>query len=522
MQIPVTVLEQIKESEKSKKKEELLKKKHVLLLALSTLRINKEKEVVKSTLECEGEIIGEYYYQLEPVILYMKNKNIRIDYVMILSTAETSKNREFIVEGDQRNESAESYFREFIKNELGDNTEVISMPEKSSDVETVKTVISKLRSIKKSEKDISLSIDIHGGFRNTQMLIQSIITLLQYEDILPSEIYSVSYNDESRTGSVLSANNTYDINNYVAGMSEFLSYGRSRSLELYYSGRDKKFINLIKEISDAIQLCQIVRFDSAINRMKDYINSYSEKGDYNDLFISSIKASYGKLMFKKGKNAVINKVKWCVDNDFVQQALTIIESQMPDEFIKRQIISYKTDKGRVKLYQKEKWGKLKEIVGGINLKRALEKAKPEWEEAINYSLIPWIRENCCEKEKDDKGKEKYIERVRILGGDENKYYDLEIEDDCLSKYCIIKNVDDNHNVIKLEFLVNNDIKADDKKDLARLLSLHLALKTERNNTNHASSNSDATLSEVKTAIYAYINLAEKVFNALKKKNAEKK
>ncbi len=400
MQIPVAVLEQIEILEKKRIENETLKKKHILFLALSTLRISKEsRNIEKSTLECAGESIGEYHYQLEPVVLYLKNKNIRVDYVVMLTTSDTGIKQEFIIDGVQRNESAESYFTDFIKRQFGDNTSILPIPETGSDIETVKTVINQLREIRNTEEEISLSIDIHGGFRNTQMLIQSIITLLQYENIIPSEIYSVNYNESTLMGSIVFAKNTYDINNYVAGMSEFLSYGRSRSLEFYYRDRDREFIDLIKEISDSIQLCHILKFDRAIKKMSEYVDNYEDKGDYNDLFISSIKAAYGELMDQRGRNKVVNKVKWCVDNDFVQQSLTIIESQMPGEFLQRNVISYKTDNdSRVRLYQENRLGELIEIHGGINFKEAIEYKKPEWETIINYSIIPWIRENCCEKQ----------------------------------------------------------------------------------------------------------------------------
>lgn len=516
MQIPVAVMEQVREYEKNREENERLKKKHVLFLALSTLRIDKNtREIEKSRLICKDELIGDYYYQLEPIVLYLKNKIICVDYIVMLGTDATNTKYDFIVDGKEKNESAESYFTGFIRNELGDNTKIISVQENNTDVETVKAVINKLREIKESEKDITLSIDLHGGFRNTQMLIQSIITLLQYENILPSEIYSIVYDEGSRTGEIVFAKDTYDINNYLTGMSEFLSFGRSKSLELYYKDRDREFTDLIKEISDSIQLCHILRFDNAIKKMNDYIDNYQEKGDYNDLFISSIESSYGDLMDKKGRNKVVNKVKWCVENDFIQQALTIIESQMPKEFLQRNVISYKTDgEQKVKLYQEDVQGGLNEISGGIILEDAIEYKKPDWETTINYSIIPWIRENCCDKVEGQKGKTIYVDRIEIAGDSAEKYYNIWIDNNCLSQDCIIRGVDYHRNVIKLGFALNPKLKDKDRRNLARLFMLHNALKNERNGANHASSKARAFVDEVKTAILAYISLSQKIFDVV--------
>ena len=358
---------------------------------------------------------------MEPIILYLKSQNIKVDYVVMLGTKKTGDKYSFTIDNELKHESAESYFNKYILSKLGDDTQVLLIKEKESDVETVKAVINEFRQIKKKEKDIKLSIDMHGGLRNTQMLIQNIITLLQYESILPDEIYSVSYDNNLRVGNMTFVKDTYDINYYVAGMSEFMSFGRSRTLESYYKDKDQDFIELIKEISDSIQLCQIERFDTAIDRMRNYVNKYQEKGVYNDLFISAIRSSYGELMFKKGKKRVINKIKWCVRNDFLQQALTIIESQMPKEFIEQNIIDFKTEDGsRVKLYQKTKDGELREIVGGIVLKDAINHKKQNWEKLENYALILWIKENCCDKKfTKENGKKKqkpdYINRITISG-----------------------------------------------------------------------------------------------------------
>lgn len=327
---------------------------NILFVALSTFHIDeKTREIIPSKAVDEDGELGLYYYQMEPVILLLKKMNVKIDKVFMLGTAKTSAVKEFKIKDKSYNTSENDYFESFIKSILGRDVYVELLEEKTSDIDTVKLVIGKLRECNKNN-DIRLSIDIHGGLRDTQMLIQSIITLLKYERIVPEDIYTVNYDPKERKGIIELANETYDINRYVLGMSEFLSYGRVKSLEEYYAKSDNRFIEIVKEISDSIQLCHIRKFDSGIKKMHEYVEGYINNDTYDDIFIDSIKASFGQLMDKKERNMVTNKVRWCVENDFIQQALTIIESQMPTELLNRNVLEYETDQDKqVDLYEED-------------------------------------------------------------------------------------------------------------------------------------------------------------------------
>lgn len=503
--------------------------KNVIMLSLSTFNPNKDGELEPCRLKYKEKDLEQYYYQLEPILNLYRHLNKGVDAVIYLYTQRTMDKRTVIINGQKRTVSEKEYFEELVKAKFGDTTELKPI-EVSQETETVKDVINGIRELNHSESNqndkLSLTIDIHGGFRDTQMIIQSIITLLRFESIIPKEIYTVTFDDSNRVGYIKPADETYDINNYVSAMSEFLTYGRSQSLERYYSNHpDKELVRIIKSISDSIQLCHIKGFDDAIKDMKNYVDTYKESGSYNDIFIKSIEASYGELMSKKGRTKVINKVKWCVDHDFVQQALTIIESQMPSELRQRQVIDYKYDKDEneqtVRLYQEDDLGNLREIEGGISLSKALSYRKPEWESEINFSMIPWIRENYCDKKTDPNGYSRYENRITISGVDKNSYLQMPIKNWQMQKSCRIKPVNMNRNLIELGFKISQKLTRDGKENFARLLTLHLALKDCRNESNHAVSRKRPGVDEVKQAIYAYIDLTNLILDEMKSKKTER-
>ncbi len=513
MEIPAEIVKKISNYEEKKKRV-------VLFMLLSTFP--NENILTPCELEYKGEIIGTYYYQLEPVFLLLHYLEIVPSEVVFLCTKDTLSEKEFVCEGKKIINSEKGYIESWIKERWPD-TKCHEIVDEGKEVDTINKVLTELRNIN-NVSDMNLIMDIHGGRRNLQMMTQGIITLLRYEKIIPWEVYTVLFDKTKARGEIMPANSTYDVNQYVAGMNEFLSYGRSNTLEEYYKDKDSELVKIIREISDSIQLCHILKFDEAIKRMGDYINDRrnnkdKKKDDYSDLFINTIEKAYGELIDSKGRNKVINKVKWCVDNDFIQQALTIIESRMPNELLQRNIIAYDYDyydEKKVKLFYEGKNGKLNEIPGGVDLMSAIEYGKPEWESTINNLLIPWMRKNCCiEVWNEKRHRIDYIGRLVIEGTEIDKYVNYNVDGLDLSKK-YKKIVDQNKNVIEIGFKINGMLDDEGVRNLIRFFMLHLELKDQRNVSNHANSKQRAGVDEVKTAIYAYIILMKKIFVSIGK------
>ena len=137
-------------------------------------------------------------------------------------------------------------------------------------------------------------------------------------------------------------------------------------------------------------------------------------------------------------------------------------------------------------------------------------SKKGWESRINYSMVPWIRENLLER---DENQNRYINLMKIDGTDKNRYINWDInstQSTFLNDIKISFRNNGQQQYIKLKFDINKNLSSDGKYNLARLLMLHMALKDCRNESNHASSKERATIEEVKQAIYAYVELTKKV------------
>ena len=51
-----------------------------------------------------------------------------------------------------------------------------------------------------------------------------------------------------------------------------------------------------------------------------------------------IRDSYGDELLDNSKRKTINEIKWCIEKDFIQQALTLVESKMPKEIIEHNFL----------------------------------------------------------------------------------------------------------------------------------------------------------------------------------------
>lgn len=486
--------------------------KTVLFLGLSTFNLSKDIETEQQILKenCllyKGNNIGRYFYQMEPILLLYKHLDLQIDEVIYLYTSKTEENKTFICDELELNTSARAYFDKRVEVLFpGCKSEGVEEVD-NQDVLTVKKVINRIRECCKAE-DIQLVIDNHGGLRSTYILIQGIISLLKFEGINPDIIYTVEHDRDKSVGEIKRSN---DISSFIAGMNEFLTYGRPNTLEAYYegTGKEEKLVKIMRDISDSIQLCQISDFDNSIKEMSEYIANYKEEGNYTDLFIESVKKSYGSLMDQKARNKVTNKIKWCVDNDYIQQALTIIESQMPDEFERRNVVNYIYDDVENKEVKRYRIvfsdGTRSEIEdGSIKLKDALENAKQDWERTINYAFVRWLQKNC-NSEFDISESEDYDYKNRDSGDSlMDRVREIYLSMDNRRQY-----------IVKLGFKIHDDL---DIRQVKNLFELHLALKAYRNQTNHSSGRNRPGVNAVKAAIYSYIDMADEMIDKVKKNN----
>lgn len=542
------------------------KNKNILLLALSTFTYG---ELNTSYFKYEGQDHPEeYVYQLEPVpeMLLEKfrdeNNGEKLDEIIVLSTDQGTNPVEKVWNKDRRkfrlvSESGskvspyqffkyriKTYIDQKIKDSSDDKypldfklIEIKSTTQDNGVQEAISRILDEIRSDK--NKDAQLYIDMHGGPRDQQDLLTSVISLLQFEDsanskrLKPENVFNVAYNNSKRTSTIQRARDTITIQNFVSGIHEVINYARTESLEEFIrmkkdwnlNGYESRLINAMKGLAQSIQLMDLSNFQTQENNLYDLLqtdqfDNYKDNANeasYIFMFIDSIKQSYREL-FENGRSTP-NEIRWCMKKGFYQQALTLIESKMPYYYMDHNFIKYSQEiykslpkSNSYKICIKDthngdyneyyKYSDLFEPSPDIDEEEALKREKEKekyatW--AFNNKVNWMIQRDVDPYDKDLRSN--IVKFKSKLDNYENKSDIESIKLKQIGKIRISKDIDDLRNTA---FYLEND-------DLYELILYHSCLKVLRNIANHGETIENLVEKvDVKDMVDDYLKIVEKL------------
>lgn len=493
---------------------------NVLLLALSTVS-NGKLNCFSYQYRDEPSFNG--YYQLEPIPKFLnekleKEKQEHLDYIITLNTKEVNSsvldtvicNSKNGIEYEFCNITAKIFFEKMLCNgqkAFQQIPKIISIPIDVDDIiPGIILAMNQLRELKEKSNDFNLYIDMHGGPRNTQMTFQTILSLLKHESIYPSAIYTIIMN-KSKPNTIKDDTKYFDYIDFVSGMNEFLNFGKPISIKSLNNLNDlslRDFTEKANQVADALTLCDMSVFQKSLEDMSNWLNNREIKQDsLLELFIKNIRMDYGVLL--KEDHDVIDEIQWCLTKGYLQQALTLIESKMPEELFKKGIFHYDEN---FMLEIKKDPNKSK-----IKVKDAIECAKAmqhrEWESDINFVFIKWIKAlNIFDK--DDNGKQIIFE----LNKTHQEYLNFSMQSTPNFNNKVFLTISYKKNVL-LKVMLKKGIYIDQYlQDMCmRFLILHYTLKQERNIANHAIGERKTNVYDIKEAIAGYIDLARILYRA---------
>ena len=261
------------------------------------------------------------------LISLLKSKKDKIDKIITVVTKEAETSfMEF--------EKMLKMYTEEIQTEL---PEVIKISD-TDEVETIKNVVSKI------EKGDSLYIESTGGLRNTTYTLMTIVRLLEFSEI---KLKKVVYSDRN-SHKIKDITETYKMYNLINAVNSFTSYGNSSELNKFFNGSKnesiKKVISAMKDLSEDIMLCRtdLKKHLKTLNKSLKELESGSTNINEKDtaLFISLVDIIRKKFYLTSGNNKIEepNVIKWCLDNNFIQQAVTIYAERIPEYLYKMKFV----------------------------------------------------------------------------------------------------------------------------------------------------------------------------------------
>lgn len=567
----------LKVQEKENQLHELVKdiksnpnEKNVLLLAMSTLP---GKKGVTRYFEKNSSVDGNYLSQLEPVpkmlaeVLSKEDK--KIDYIYVLNSWQTENKKVFVSNDESKNIYYSNEYKEYTAFEyfkercasLVDSENIINISlEKVKDkVEVSQALYDFTNQLIELTKDstINLYVDIHGGLRDSFTVVDSVLMLMKnMYNVNLVDMYSVKQKDVKTGYEVVSVKNEYTIYDFVGGMHEFLSFGRSNGLIKYVEEEMEKesddselheknqaLVDAINMFSDGISLNQAGLFSDRLSELAGKVNGVSYKKNFGivkQLISNNYVAYIDKIENKNGeqsrydllgieKNYLPAQLKWCLDKDLLQQTLTLIESVMIEFLISEGIVSYPEC---IEDYKDafDDWVNLSLFEYGSNRTRIM---KCNGEECEMYpgqpmSYFKEYTEFFCRMDNDlaEQGKSKieieneilrriYNHRNRSINP--NEYY-LKCENsvyrDCQYGIRAGRMRYEKFDIPLVERLRNNSDYVD---EFYKLLFIHRGLKMYRNKVSHANAEESIRLSkdDLRRWIELYIEVLDKLMRDAK-------
>lgn len=200
------------------------------------------------------------------------------------------------------------------------------------------------------EDTVTLHVDLTGGPRTAIMLMLAIIRLVAYQGIQIGSISYANLDNESNTITVYESKDIYFLFDMIAGFSEFTHYGDANTLRHYFDQTNtedeltSQLLSKMGDFSEAISLSSRGLFQSSVegidtlftniaNRPQD--NSQFELGIFQ-LMRNKIQESYETILSDPEDDLVY--IEWCLQNDYLQQALALFIEYVPRTILKEKII----------------------------------------------------------------------------------------------------------------------------------------------------------------------------------------
>ena len=163
-------------------------------------------------------------------------------------------------------------------------------------------------------------LETTGGFRNAVMYLLLVSRVLSYSGVRTAGAVYSSF----QTFRVEDASHLVGMFDLVGGMQELASFGSVHTLQDYYRNqRDLEpeiapLLNAMKALNEDIMLCRTTRLDERI----EHFNAAMDRADgCADPLMKALLPAF-RAKFDK-KLSIPGLIKWCVNNDMLQQALTI-------------------------------------------------------------------------------------------------------------------------------------------------------------------------------------------------------
>lgn len=192
-------------------------------------------------------------------------------------------------------------------------------------------------------KDDKIYLDITGGFRDA---VYAIALINRFAEFNGGQVKKVIYAMmEGNIGVIKDFTPTFRIMNLINSMSEFSSFGSTKHLEEYFTDSKNKslteLIDNMRRFTDSITLGKTDNLEENLVNLQKSIEIF--KNSKTDMDSEQIMLYMTDLIqnkfFKEQTISYLSIIEWCLENNLVQQALTLYTEKIPRYLFENGIIS---------------------------------------------------------------------------------------------------------------------------------------------------------------------------------------
>jgi len=195
------------------------------------------------------------------------------------------------------------------------------------------------------DTDVSIYLDVAGGKRDNFIFIQLMTKLMSYYNY---EVHSY-YADIDRT--VVNTDLSFRHMKILDAVNVFIRFGSVTPLRECFENSGsylvRNLLRIMEDFSNSLQLCS-TDLVVVVNALNHELDMTERDAAYNsdDLFV--IKAMIPLIRRKFNINVddesrgLLNIIRWCLENNLIQQALTIYNERIVDLILDENIIAIGT------------------------------------------------------------------------------------------------------------------------------------------------------------------------------------
>lgn len=265
------------------------------------------------------------------------------------------------------------YLREYVYNQIPEKEKLHCRPknknvkiqfiplkkrkkEEDEDIDNFEELLSKIARKDKYNEKVKIYLDVQGGARTDGHVRSAVLSLLNNDEnknVKLEQVIAIDYFRGNAANPIVDETKHYKITDLVSGMNAFIDYGKANQLVKTWDELDqlgiknepiKEIIKLMREVDHSLSLCDVNTLTENVKNLYLALDESIKVEDSNEEFIkvicNDIKEDYKGVVGDDGKVDIFSLVKWAKRKEFIQQAITLIESKMPSQMVKDGYFSY--------------------------------------------------------------------------------------------------------------------------------------------------------------------------------------